>query len=88
METLSRRLHAAQEAAGTPRWTWHALRRLAVDIMARRGIDIATAAAITGHTPTVMLEHYRRVSAADLRRAAAELGGQVLPFNPRGRESS
>lgn len=64
----------------------HGLRRLAVDQLARSGVDIATAAALLGHSPAVMLEHYRRVQASDLVAAVGrvQLGeapaGQVLPL--------
>jgi len=66
------------KAAGVKPWTPNALRRLAVDTMARAGIDVATAASITGHSPEVMLRHYRTVSEADQRRALAQAGlGEV-----------
>lgn len=54
----------------------HALRRMAVDRMARAGVEPAVAASITGHDPVVMLKHYRVVTDDDLRRAArsADLG--------------
>lgn len=56
---------------------------------ARPVVDIATAAALLGHSPAVMLEHYRRVQASDLVAAVGrvQLGeapaGQVLPLRPR-----
>jgi integrase len=54
----------------------HGLRRLAVDRMARAGVEPAVAASITGHGPDVMLKHYRVVTDDDLRIAAqrADLG--------------
>jgi len=72
------------KAAGVKPWTPHALRRLAVDTMARAGIDVATAASITGHSPEVMLRHYRTVSEADQRRALAKAGLGEVPAAPRG----
>ena len=59
-----------------PVFTPHALRRLAVDRMARAGVEPSVAASITGHDPIVMLKHYRVVSEDDLRAAAkrADLG--------------
>lgn len=81
-----RRLRAACAAAGVPRFTPYGLRRAAVDAMARAGVDIATAASITGHSPVVMLRHYRTVSADDRRRAVAVAGlgsleaPKVVPF--------
>jgi integrase len=63
-------------AAGVPPFTVHGLRRLAVDAMMRAGVDVATAAAVTGHSPAVMLTHYRQVTADDRLEAvsAAQLG--------------
>jgi integrase len=54
----------------------HGLRRMAVDRMARAGVEPAVAASITGHDPVVMLKHYRVVTDHDLRSAArsADLG--------------
>ena len=84
-----RYLTPACTAAKVRPFTPHALRRAAVDAFARAGVDIGTAAAFLGHSPTVMLEHYRRVSIEDRRRAlqAAALGqlegGEVIAFpNP------
>ena len=54
--------------------------------MARAGVDVGTAAAITGHSPEVMLRVYGRVTAEDMRRASqvALLGvipeGKLLTF--------
>lgn len=86
---LPGRLRRACEAAGVPSWTSHALRRAAVDRLARAGVDVATAAAMLGHTPAVMLEAYRQVSPDDLSgaMARARLGalgqGTVLTFPGR-----
>ncbi len=68
---VGRYLRRACEAAGVRPWTTHALRRLAVDRLARAGVDVATAAALLGHSPTVMLQRYRQVSDADRRHAMA-----------------
>ena len=82
---------AAMERAGVRRWTAHALRRLAVDQLARSGVDVATAADLLGHSPEVMLAHYRQVSPDDRRRAlaAARLGEapaeQVIDLGSRRR---
>lgn len=78
-----RSLDSACDEAGVPRWTPHALRRLAVDTMARKGVHVSTAAAYLGHSPLVMMRHYRRVSEGDLIEAAAvaglgSTGGAVL----------
>jgi len=76
-------LRGCKRAAIKP-WTPHALRRLAVDSMARAGIDVATAASITGHSPEVMLRHYRTVSKADQRRALAKAGLGEVAAAPKG----
>lgn len=70
------RLRRACKAAGVPVFTPHGLRRLVVDRMARGGVDVATAASLTGHSVEVMLRYYRQVSDEDRRRAvaAARLG--------------
>jgi integrase len=59
-----------------PKFTPHGLRRMAVDRMARAGVEPSVAASITGHDPNVMLQHYRAVSDDDLRLVAqrADLG--------------
>ena len=72
-------LRLACEAAGVPRFTPYGLRRAAVDAMARAGVDVGTAAAITGHSPEVMLKHYRTVSEADRRAAVEKAGLGVIP---------
>lgn len=83
---MQRGINEACEAAGVRRFTTHALRRAVVDRMARSGIDIATAAAITGHSPSVMLRFYRQPTRADVRAAVtkARLGaltqGEVVEF--------
>jgi integrase len=87
---LMARLRAGCLALGQEPWSVHGLRRLAVDQLARGGVDVATAAALLGHSPAVMLGHYRRVQAADLEAAVArvQLGeapaGQVIALRPRG----
>jgi len=60
--------------AGVPRFTAHGLRRAAVDAFLRAGVDVGTAAAILGHSPKVMLEHYRQASRADCRDAIRRAG--------------
>jgi len=72
-------LRIACAAAGVTRFTPYGLRRAAVDAMARAGVDIGTAAAIAGHSPEVMLKHYRTVSADDRRRAIEKAGLGVIP---------
>ncbi len=73
-------LRKACDAVGCEPWTAHGLRRRAVDRLARAGVDVGTAAAILGHSPMVMLTHYRQVSDDDQRRGvdAAALGDVAL----------
>ncbi len=83
--TLGSHIARACKAAGVPYFTPHGLRRAAVDNLLRAGVDVGTAAALLGHSPAVMLKHYRRASEADVANAAAVLGraavgGRVLPF--------
>ncbi len=86
-----RLLRSACEAAGVPVFTPYGLRRAAVNAMARAGVDVATAASVTGHSVEVMLRKYREVTDEDRRAAvrAAGLGslssGDVLAF-PKRRE--
>lgn len=68
------RLRRACKAADVPVFTPHGLRRLVVDRMARGGVDVATAASLTGHSVEVMLRYYRQVSDEDRRRAVVAAG--------------
>ena len=69
-------LNRACKRAGVPRFTPHGLRRMVVDTMVRSGVEVATAAKLTGHSVEVMLRLYRQVSDEDrvLAVAAAKLG--------------
>jgi integrase/recombinase XerC len=77
-QNVRSKLARACGAAGVPPFTPHGLRRMVVDRMARSGVDVATAASLTGHSPEVMLRHYRQVSADDRRRAVAQARLGVL----------
>jgi integrase/recombinase XerD len=89
---LDRALRQGCKAASVRHFSSHAFRRAAVDQLARSGVDVATAAALLGHSPEVMLEHYRQVTPADLVEAVdrVELGalpaGKVVAF--RGRDDA
>jgi len=82
--TFPRHLARACRDAGVPVFSPHGLRRAAVDRFARAGVDVGTAATFLGHSPAVMLQHYRGVSMDDLRQALAATrlgaldGGQVV----------
>lgn len=71
IQALRRRIYAACKAANVPPFTPHGLRRMVVGRLLRAQVDPATAAALTGHSITVMLKYYRDVTDED-RRAAAE----------------
>lgn len=73
------RLRRASKAAGVPVFTPHGLRRLVVDRMARGGVDVGTAASLTGHSVEVVLRYYRQVSDEDRRRAVVAAGLGHLP---------
>jgi integrase len=68
------RLHGACKAAGVESFTPHGFRRMVVDRMARSGVDVATAASLTGHSVEVMLRFYRQVSDEDRRLAVIKAG--------------
>lgn len=76
----------ACDAAGVPRFTPHGLRRAVADAFLRDGIDVGTAAAFLGHSPQVMLAHYRKATLDDKRKALAKTrlgtitGGKVIAF--------
>jgi integrase len=77
---------AGQVALGQEPWTPHGLRRLAVNTAARNGVEIGTAADMFGHSPEMMIEIYRQVSAEDRRagmeraRLGFDLDAPVVPF--------
>jgi integrase len=78
---ISSALHRLADEAGVPRFTVHGVRRLAVDTLARSQVDVATAAALTGHSVEVMLRHYRQVNDDDRLSAVAraQLGQRRAP---------
>ena len=78
---LSAPLNRATREAGVERFSPHGLRRLAVDEMRRAGVPLEVAAAITGHSPTTMIKHYRTVSELEVVAAMRRAG---LGEAPRG----
>jgi integrase len=78
-QALRYKLKSACKAAGIAPFTPHGLRRLAVDTLARSGVDAGTAASLTGHSPVVMLRFYRQVSDEDRARAVEVSGLGDLP---------
>jgi len=73
-QCLRGHIKQACKATGVEYFTPHGLRRMVVDRMARKGIDAATAAKLTGHSVVTMLRYYRQVSEDDLRAAVAVAG--------------
>ncbi|MCK6515679.1 tyrosine-type recombinase/integrase [Myxococcota bacterium] len=72
-------LALACRRAGVPRFTPHGLRRMVVNRILRAGADITAAAELMGHSPSVMLSYYRRVSNEDRAAGVAQAGlGQPL----------
>ena len=70
---VDKELRRACLAAGVPVFSAHALRRAAVDRFARAGVDVGTSARWMGHTPAVMMDHYRQVTDQDLVDALARV---------------
>ena len=67
-----------------PDFTAHGLRRMVVNRLLREGIDIKVAAELMGHSPEVMLTHYRRVSQEDKAAGVSKAGlGEALPVAAR-----
>jgi integrase/recombinase XerC len=69
---LGRVLSEACSLAGVPRFTPHALRRVAVSALYGSGADPGVAGAIVGHSPAVALKHYRQVTLEQGRAALAD----------------
>jgi integrase len=75
---LLRVLKEACELAAVPRFTPHALRRVAVSALYASGTDPAVAGAVVGHSPAVALKHYRQVT---LEQGRAALAAAVTSLN-------
>lgn len=73
-EQVRSALRRACAAAGIPRFTPHGLRRMVVDRLIDSGIDVATAAALSGHSVEVMLRFYRKPTAGALAAAVGKAG--------------
>lgn len=73
-QALATRLREACRLGGVPRFTPHGIRRMVVTRLLRSGVELATAASITGHTIQVMLRYYREVSDEDRRHATRRAG--------------
>ena len=68
-------------------FTSHGLRRMVVNRVLRSGMDIKTAAELMGHSPGVMLSHYRRVTQEDRAAGVAKAGlgeALVVTMSPAG----
>ncbi len=67
-------IRRAATALGLPYYPPKQMRHLAVDRLYRSGADVASAAAMLGHSPETALRHYRRVSEDDKAKALALAG--------------
>lgn len=76
---LNERIRLACESLHAPRWSCHGLRRAAVDRLYRSGVDPAVAASMFGHSAKTAMEHYRRVTDADLAAAVLTSGLGLMP---------
>lgn len=80
-------IRTACTEAGVELWTPKALRHLAATRLLAAGIDVATAASITGHSPEVLLRSYAHVMEHRRRAAALALAlaqNRVIPFPKTG----
>ena len=81
------RLVATCARLGQTVFSPHGLRRMIVNRVLRSGMDIKTAAELMGHSPKVMLSHYRRVTQEDRAAGVAKAGlgeALVVPACPPG----
>lgn len=65
-----------------PAFTAHGLQRRVVNGLLREGVDLKVAAERMGHSPAVMLVHYRRMSQVDKAAGVSKAGLGEAP--PRG----
>ena len=68
------RIASVCEELGIDRFTPHGLRRLAVSTMIRGGVDLPTAASITGHDVKTMLKFYSEATPESRRNAIVSSG--------------
>lgn len=73
-EAVRSRLRRACKNAGVQAFTPHGLRRMVVTRLIDGGVDVKTAASLTGHSVVVMLRHYQQAT-DDGRRAAVRTAG-------------
>ncbi len=71
---FGKRLTEVLRELGAHHWSMYGLRRLAVGRMIKAGVDIKTAARITGHSVEMMLKFYAQTTTKDMH-AAVELAG-------------
>ncbi|MBK9370713.1 MAG: tyrosine-type recombinase/integrase [Deltaproteobacteria bacterium] len=83
-DRVYRALSAACLQLKQPEFTAHGLRRMVVNRLLRQGVDLKVAAELMGHSPEVMLTHYRRVSQEDKAAGVSKAGlGEALPVAAR-----
>ena len=66
---LNKQIKESCEVLEIERFTPHAMRHLAVNTMIRRGVDVSTAAYITGHDVKTMMKYYRFVNEEEVQIA-------------------
>lgn len=85
---VGRRVRRACAELGVTPFTPHGCRRLMCDNLLRQGVDVGTAASITGHSPVVLLRYYRQATADDRRLAITAVAAlsvdNVVAFPRRG----
>lgn len=66
-----RQIRNACEALGIQRVTPHGFRRMVIEHMLDKGIDVGTVAALVGNSPATIYRYYRQVRPEQKRRAVA-----------------
>ena len=69
-------LHQTCQAAGVPNYGWHAIRHLALSLLAAGGIDLATIQGYAGHLSVHTTARYIQVVSANARIASELLSTQ------------
>ena len=76
------RLKRACKALGLKPMSPHALRRMVIELMLDKGVDVGTVAAYVGNSPATIYKYYRQVRPQQKRRAVALAGLGKRPDEP------